>query len=55
MSTVYRNSFRRTKSIINNSITQRYENKSLPKVEMNSTYSFYFRTKDTVNVEKKHP
>ena len=54
-STTYQNSFKRSKSIVNNRFTVKEENKSLPKVEMNSTYAFSFKNKDTKSVVKHHP
>ena len=54
-STTYQNSFMRSKSILNNRVTIKEENKSLPKVEMNSNYAFSFRNKDPNVVVKHHP
>jgi hypothetical protein len=54
-STTYQNSFKRSKSILNSRVVIKEENKSLPKVEMNSTYAFSFRNKDPNYVVKEHP
>lgn len=40
---------------MNNRITIKEESKSLPKVEMNSTYAFSFKNKDPNHVVKHHP
>jgi hypothetical protein len=47
--------FKRAKSIQNNSFLQTEELKSLPKVEMNSTYTYSFRNKDANHVVKHRP